>query len=201
MKLYYSPAACSLAPHIALNEAGIAVELIKTDVKTKQTAAGADFWAINSKGYVPTLQLDDSQVLTECPVILQYIADQKPASGLAPAAGTMARYRLQEWLNFITSEVHKGMGSFFNPGCKDAWREGAEAYLSRRLDWLNTQLQGRDYLMDSYTVADAYLFTILNWGQFVKFDIGRWPNLKAFQERVAARPAVQQTLRAEGLLK
>jgi len=201
MKLYYSPAACSLAPHIALNEAGIAVELVKTDVKTKQTAAGADFWAINSKGYVPTLQLDDGQVLTECPVILQYIADQKPASGLAPAAGTMARYRLQEWLNFITSEVHKGMGSFFNPGCKDAWREGAEAYLSRRLDWLNGQLAGRDYLMDSYSVADAYLFTILNWGQFVKFDIGRWPNLKAFQERVAARPAVQQTLKAEGLLK
>ena len=201
MKLYYSPAACSLAPHIALNEAGIAVELVKTDVKTKQTAAGADFWAVNSKGYVPTLQLDDGQVLTECPVILQYIADQKPASGLAPAAGTMARYRLQEWLNFITSEVHKGMGSFFNPGCKDAWREGAEAYLSRRLDWLNTQLEGRNYLMDSYSVADAYLFTILNWGQFVKFDIARWPNLKAFQERVAARPAVQQTLKAEGLLK
>ncbi len=201
MKLYYSPAACSLAPHIALNEAGIAVELVKTDVKTKQTAAGADFWAVNSKGYVPTLQLDDGQVLTECPVILQYIADQKPASGLAPAAGTMARYRLQEWLNFITSEVHKGMGSFFNPGCKDAWREGAEAYLSRRLDWLNTQLEGRIYLMDSYSVADAYLFTILNWGQFVKFEIARWPNLKAFQERVAARPAVQQTLKAEGLLK
>ena len=201
MKLYYSPAACSLAPHIALHEAGITVELVKTDVKTKQTAAGADFWAINSKGYVPALQLDDGQVLTECPVILQYIADQKPASGLAPAAGTMARYRLQEWLNFITSEVHKGMGSFFNPGCKDAWREGAEAYLSRRLDWLSSQLAGRDYLMDSYTVADAYLFTILNWGQFVKFDIARWPNLTAFQARVAARPAVQQTLKAEGLLK
>lgn len=201
MKLYYSPAACSLAPHIALNEAGITVELVKTDVKTKQTAAGADFWAVNSKGYVPTLQLDDGQVLTECPVILQYIADQKPGSALAPAAGTMARYRLQEWLNFITSEVHKGMGSFFNPGCKDAWREGAEAYLSRRLDWLNTQMEGRDYLMDSYTVADAYLFTVLNWGQLVKFDIGRWPNLQAFQARVAARPAVQQTLKAEGLLK
>ena len=201
MKLYYSPAACSLAPHIALNEAGITVELVKTDVKTKQTAAGADFWAVNSKGYVPTLQLDDGQVLTECPVILQYIADQKPGSALAPAVGTMARYRLQEWLNFITSEVHKGMGSFFNPGCKDAWREGAEAYLSRRLEWLNTQMAGRDYLMDSYTVADAYLFTVLNWGQFVKFDIGPWPNLKAFQARVAARPAVQQTLKAEGLLK
>ena len=201
MKLYYSPAACSLAPHIALNEAGITVELVKTDVKTKQTAAGADFWAVNSKGYVPTLQLDDGQLLTECPVILQYIADQKPGSALAPATASMARYRLQEWLNFITSEVHKGMGSFFNPGCKDAWLEGAEASLSRRLDWLNTQMEGRDYLMDSYTVADAYLFTVLNWGQFVKFDIGRWPNLKAFQARVAARPAVQQTLKAEGLLK
>lgn len=109
--------------------------------------------------------------------------------------------RLQEWLNFITFEVHKGMGSFFNPGCKDAWREGAQAYLSRRLDWLNTQMEGRDYLMDSYSVADAYLFTVLNWGQLVKFDLGCWPNLKLFQARVAARPAVQQTLKAAGLLK
>ena len=201
MKLYYSPAACSLAPHIALVEAGIPVELVKTDVKTKTTAAGADFWQINSKGYVPTLELDDGQVLTECPVILQYIADQKPASGLAPAAGTLARYRLQEYLNFITAEVHKGMGSFFNPGCKDDWKDGVAAYLSRRLDWLAPQLAARPYLMDSYSVADPYLFTVLNWGQFVKFDLARWPSLQAFQDRVAARPAVQQALQAEGLLK
>lgn len=201
MKLYYSPAACSLAPHIALAEAGIAVELVKTDVKTKTTAAGADFWQINSKGYVPTLELDDGQVLTECPVILQYIADQKPGSGLAPAAGTLARYRLQEYLNFITAEVHKGMGSFFNPGCKDDWKDGVAAYLSRRLDWLAPQLEARPYLMDSYSVADPYLFTVLNWGQFVKFDLARWPALQAFQDRVAARPAVQQALQAEGLLK
>ena len=201
MKLYYAPAACSLAPHIALHEAGIDVELVKTDVKEKKTADGGDFWAVNSKGYVPTLQLDNGQVLTECPVILQYIADQKPASGLAPAAGSMERYRLQEWLNFITSEVHKSMGTFFNPGCKEAWKDGVAAYLSRRLDWLAKQLDGKDYLMGTFTVADAYLFTVLNWGQFVAFDIGRWPSLKAFQERVAARPQVQAALQAEGLVK
>lgn len=201
MKLYYSPAACSLAPHIALCEAGIPVELIKTDVKTKTTADGGDFWKVNSKGYVPTLELDNGEVLTECPVILQYIADQKPASGLAPAAGTSERYRLQEWLNFITAEVHKSMGTFFNPGCKDAWKEGVAAYLSRRLDWLAGQMDGREYVMNSYSVADPYLFTVLNWGQFVSFDIARWPSLKAFQDRVAARPAVQQALKAEGLVK
>ena len=202
MKLYYSPGACSLSPHIVAREAGLDIELVKTDLKTKHTADGGDFTAINGKGYVPTLQLDNGQVLTEGPAIVQYLADQKPESGLAPAAGTMERYRLQEWLNFITSEIHKSFSPLFNPDAAPAWKESANANLAKRFEFVARNLEGKSYLMgEKFTVADAYLFTVTNWGQWVGLDIGRWPNLKAHHARVAARPKVQETLKAEGLAK
>ena len=201
MKLYYSPGACSLAPHIAMREAGIAVDLKKVDLKAKQVD-GSDYKQVNGKGYVPAIAMDDGTVLTECPVILQYLADQKPESGLAPKPGDAARYKLQEMLNFITSELHKGMGTFFNPAVTEDWRKAASDRLTLRLDWLAKQLDGKQYAMgDKFTVADAYLFTILNWAPMVKFDLGRWPVLGAYQKRVAGRPKVQEALKAEGLVK
>ena len=200
MKLYFSPGACSLSPHIVAREAGLDIDLIKTDLKTKHTADGGDFTAVNSKGYVPTLQLDNGQVLTEGPVIVQYLADQNPASGLAPAAGTIERYRAQEWLNFITSEIHKSFSPLFNPDAAPAWKDAASANLAKRFDFIATHLEGKRYLMgDQFTVPDAYLFTVANWGQWVGVDIGRWPNVKAHHARVAARPKVQEALKAEGL--
>jgi glutathione S-transferase len=200
MKLYYSPGACSLAPHIAMREAGIDVELKKVDLKAKQVDGG-DYKQVNGKGYVPAVTLADGSVLTECPVILQYIADQKPDAGLAPKAGSMERYKLQEMLNFTTSELHKGMGTFFNPALTDEWRKAASDRLSLRLDWLAKQLQGRQYVMgDKFSVADAYVFTILNWAGPSKFDLGRWPVLQEYQKRVAQRPKVQEALKAEGLV-
>ena len=201
MKLYYSPGACSLAPHIAAREAGIPVELKKVDLKAKQVE-GSDYKQVNGKGYVPAIGLDDGSVLTECPVILQYIADQKPEADLAPKPGDQARYKLQEALNFITSELHKGMGTFFNPALNDGWRQAATDRLNLRLDWLARQLDGKQYLMgDKFSVADAYLFTILNWAPMVKFDLGKWPVLQDYQKRVGARPKVREALEAEGLLK
>ncbi|WP_374398864.1 glutathione transferase GstA [Niveibacterium sp.] len=202
MKLFFSPGACSLSPHIALREAGLPVELVKVDLKTKQLADGGDFTAINPKGYVPTVQLDDGEILTEGPAIVQYIADQKPESGLAPANGTMARYRLQEWLTFINSELHKTFGALFNPNAPAETKDGAKALLAKRFDYLASQLQGKDYLTGAqFTVADGYLFTVINWCQWVGIDLAQWPALAAFHARVAARPAVQAALRAEGLLK
>jgi glutathione S-transferase len=201
MKLYYSPGACSLAPHIAMREAGIDVDLKKVDLKAKQYEGG-DYKQVNGKGYVPAITMDDGTVLTECPVILQYIADQKPDSGLAPKPGSMDRYKLQEMLNFTTSELHKGMGTFFNPALTDEWRKAASDRLSLRLDWLAKQLTGRQYVMgDKFTVADAYVFTILNWAGPSKFDMGKWPVLQEYQKRVAQRPKVQEALKAEGLVK
>ncbi len=201
MNLYYSPGACSLAPHIAAREAGIPVELKKVDLKAKQVDGG-DYRKINGKGYVPAVAMEDGSILTECPVILQYIADRKPAAGLAPAAGSPERYRLQEMLNFITAELHKGMGTFFNPAVTEEWRKAASDRLALRLDWLAQQLAARDYLMgDRFSVADAYLFAILNWAPTVKFDLGKWPALVAYQKRVAARPKVQEALKAEGLVQ
>ena len=199
MKLYYSPGACSLAPHIAMREAGIPVELKKVDLKAKQYEGG-DYKAVNGKGYVPAVETPDG-VLTECPVILQYIADQKPDAGLAPRAGDKARLKLNEMLSFITSEIHKGMGNFFNPALNDGWRQAVTDRLGLRLDWVAKQLEGKQYLMgDRFSVADAYLFTILNWSKPSKFDLGKWPVLQEYHKRVAARPKVQEALKAEGLI-
>ena len=200
MKLYYSPGACSLAPHLAMREAGIPVELQKVDLKAKQYEGG-DYKQVNPKGYVPAVETPDG-VLTEAPVILQYIADQKPESGLAPKAGDPARYKMQEMLNFITSEMHKGMGNFFNPALNDGWRQAVTDRLGMRLDWVAKQLEGKQYIMgDTFTVADAYLFTILNWAGPSKFDLSKWPTIVEYHKRVGARPKVQETLKAEGLLK
>jgi glutathione S-transferase len=202
MQLYYSPGACSLASHITLREAGLPVELKKTDTKTKKLEDGSDYFAVNSKGAVPALRLDDGQVLTEGPAILQYLADQKPESKLVPKAGTLERYRVLEWLNFITSEVHKGFSPLFNPAADPKVKEYTTQNLEKRFDWINKQLAGKQYLTgEQFTIADAYLFVVANWSNFVGIDLGRWPALKAFVERVAARPKVQEALAAEGLLK
>lgn len=201
MKLYYSPGACSLSPHIALREAGLPVELVKVDLKTKATAEG-DFAAINSKGYVPALRLNDGSILTEGPAIVQYIADQKPESGLAPKNGTIERYRLQEWLNFITSELHKSFSPLFDATATVDQKETVKTRLGKRFDWLSQQLGNKEYLMGAaFTVADGYLFTVLNWCQWVNIDLGKWPVLKAYHARVAARAKVQEALKAEGLVK
>ena len=202
MKLYFSPGACSLSPRIALTEAGLPFDTQRVDTKTKELVGGGDFLAINGKGYVPALQLDNGEVLTEGPAIVQYIADQKPESGLTPTANTLARYRLQELLNFITSEIHKGFSPLFDPALSAEVKEGFKAKLGKRFDWLSAQLDGKQYLMgDQFTVADGYLFTTLNWGQWVGIDLSKWPVLAAYQARVAARPAVQAALKAEGLIK
>ena len=202
MKLYFSPGACSLSPRIALLEAGLPFTTQKVDTKTKQLDGGGDFWAINSKGYVPTLELDNGQVLTEGPAIVQYIADQNPESGLAPKAGTMERYRLQEWLNFITSEIHKGFSPLFDPALTPEVKQIFKDKLGKRFDWLATQLTGKQYLMgETFTVADGYLFTVLNWCQWVGIDLAKWPVLADYQARVSARPKVQEAMKAEGLIK
>ena len=202
MKLYYMPGACSLSPHIALREAGFDFELVKVDGKTKKTATGADFTAVNGKGYVPALELDNGKVLTEAAAIVQYIADKKPDAKLAPANGTDERYALQEWLTFISSEVHKGTSPLFYPQTPEAWKPVVIEKLKGRYDYLAKHLEKNPYLLGaSFSVADAYLFTVLNWTNFVGIDLGPWPALKAYQERIAARPAVQAALKAEGLLK
>jgi glutathione S-transferase len=202
MKLYYSPAACSLSPHIVLRELALPFELVKVNLKTKRTADERDFTAINPKGYVPALELDDGQVLTEGPAIVQYLADRKPEAGLAPPNGTLARYRLQEWLNFISTELHKQFSPLFAPNTPDATKDAQRERLAGRFDWLSKQLEGKDYLLGKdFSVADAYLFTVLSWGRHVGIDLARWPTLKGYVERVAARPAVQEALKAEGLTK
>ena len=201
-KLYYSPGACSLSPHIALREAGLPFELALASTKTHKLADGSDFYAVNPKGYVPLLELDDGQRLSEGPVIVQYIADQAPASKLAPPAGTMKRYRLMEWLNFITTELHKGFSPLFNPAMPEEAKALARAKLAERLAWVDTQLQGKDHLMgQTFTVADGYLFTVGSWGRHVGVDIDGLKNLMAFMARVGARPAVQAAMKAEGLIK
>jgi len=202
MKLYISPGACSLSPHIVVSEAGINVELEKVNLAEHKTASGQDYMTINPKGYVPALRLDDGNVLTEGPAIVQYLADQKPASGLIPAAGSLDRYRVQEWLNFIGTELHKNFGALFNKATPDATKETAKANITKRLAYLNDRLAGKQYLMGStFTVADAYAFTIVNWTNFVGIDLKPYPNLAAYMARVAARPKVLETLKAEGLAK
>jgi glutathione S-transferase len=201
MKLYFSPGACSLSPHIILREAGAKFELEQVDNREKKTRSGQDYWAINPKGQVPVLGLDSGERLTEGPIIVQYIADQKPGSGLAPPAGTMERYRVQEWLNFTTSELHKTFGPIFRPTTPDAYKTISKETLDKRFDWLDKQLTGRQYLMgDRFTIADAYLFVVLRWAARVDMDLSKWPNLKAYVDRVAARPKVQEALKAEGLI-
>ena len=202
MKLYYAPGACSLSPHIVLREAGLPVDLVKANLQAHKLEDGSDFYAINSKGYVPMLELDSGDRLTEGPAIVQYIADQVPDKKLAPANGTMARYRLQEWLNFITSELHKGIGGMFNPAMPDEGKAVIRTRATGKLKWVDEQLEGKQYLMgDEFSVADAYLFTVTNWTAHTGIDISGMKNLSAFQARMAARPAVQAAMKAEGLLK
>jgi glutathione S-transferase len=202
MKLYYSPGACSLSPHIVLREAGLPFTPVLASTKTHRLADGTDYYTINPKGYVPLLELDDGQRLSEGPAIVQYIADQVPAKKLAPAAGTMQRYRLMEWLNFVTSELHKGFSPLFNKDFPEAGKEIHRKRVADRLAWVDSQLEGRSYLMgEDFTVADAYLFTVAGWGQYVGIDIKPLKNLSAYMARVAARPAVQEAMKAEGLLK
>ena len=202
MKLYYTPGACSLAPHIVLREGGFKFDLEKVDLAAKQTETGADFRAVNPKGYVPALQLDDGQILTEASVIVQYLADQKPRRHLAPSLKTPERYRMMEWLNFISTEIHKTFSPMFDPTCPQDLRDKLVARLSGRFDYLAQTLDGKSFLLGAdFSVADAYLFTILNWSNFVKIDLGKWPALQEYQKRVADRPAVKKALKAEGLKK
>jgi glutathione S-transferase len=200
MKLYYSPGACSLAPHIVLHEAGLAFTPVLASTKTHKLADGTDYYTINPKGYVPLLELDDGQRLSEGPVITQYIADQVPDKKLAPPAGTMERYRLMEWLNFLTSEVHKGFSPLFNPAQPEEAKALFRQKIGERLKWVDSQLEGRDYLMGAqFTVADAYLYVLAGWSGTVGVEIGALKHLGAFMQRMNARPAVQAARKAEGL--
>jgi glutathione S-transferase len=201
MKLYYAPGACSLSPHIVARELGINLELKKVNNKEKKVEDGSDFWQVNGKGYVPVLELDDGQRLTEGPAIVQYLADQKPEAGLAPKNGTIERYRVQEWLNFLTSEVHKQFSPLFRPNTPDEYKTIAKENLAKRFDWLDQQLKGKDYLTGKqFSVADAYLFVLSNWTRSQQIDLAKWPNLQAFNKRVAARPKVKEAMQAEGLI-
>ena len=202
MKLYYSPGACSLAPHIVAREAGLDLDLVRVDIPSKKTADGGDYWKINPKGYVPALALDDGQVLTEAGVVCQYLVDRKPETRLTAQAGILAHYRQLEALNFVATEVHKQLGALFNPAMTPEMKEVQKGTISRRFDALETLLTGRDYFAaDHFTAADAYLFTVLNWTGGLKIDVSKWPNIQAFIARIAARPKVQEAMKAEGLIK
>lgn len=202
MKLYYSAGACSLSPHIALEEAGLKYEAISAPTKTHQLPDGSDYYKINPLGYVPLLVLDDGRQLREGPAIVQYIADQVPDKKLAPANGSFERAKLQEWLNFIGTEIHKGFSPLFNPATPADYKPMVLARLAERLKFTDGELAGKTYLMgETFTVADGYLFTVTNWAQFVGLDLSGFPNLLAFRARVAARPAVIAAMTAEGLLK
>ena len=202
MQLYFAPGACSLATHITLREAGLPFELKRADVQTKKLEDGSDYLAINSKGAVPALKLDNGQVLTEGVAIMQYLADQKPESGLAPKNGSIERYRLQEWLNYVASEVHKSFSPLWNPTADPAVKQFTLNNLARKFEWLNQQLTGKKYLTgDTFTIADSYLFAVLNWTNFLNVDLSKYPAIKDFQARVAARPKVKEAMEAEGLLK
>ena len=200
-KLYFSPGACSLSPHIVANEAGIPLELVKVDLRSKTVSREGDFRDVNSKGYVPVLELDDGEILTEGPAIVQFLADRAPAAALAPANGTFERVRLQEALNYLTSEIHKAYSPLFKPDLLPAVREERLAHLGRHYALIEKQLEGRKYLLgDRFTVADAYLFTLTRWALAVKLDLSGFPNLEAFQKRVGSRKAVLDAMRAEGLI-
>jgi len=200
MKLFYMPGACSLAPHIVANEAGLNVELVKVDGKSKKTETDQDFLATNPNGYVPALVLPDGELMTEASVLVQYLADQKPEAGLMPGAGEMARYRVQQWLAFISTELHKAFGPFFKPDTPEATKDANRAHLTKRFAYVDQKLEGRSYLMgDTFSAADAYLWTVLGWARHVGFDLSPFANIQRFIGTVAARPAVQQALREEGL--
>jgi len=202
MKLYYSPGACSLSPHIALLEAGLPYDLVKVDLRAKKTESGDDYLSVNPKGQVPALQLESGELVTEGPVIVQMIADKVAAKGLAPAHGSAERYKLQEWLTYINSEVHKSFGPMFSPVLADDAKAFFKDRVLGKFKYIDSQLGGRDYLMGKqFAVADGYLFTMLSWADRMKFDLSAMPNLVAYKDRVAARPKVQEALSREGLLK
>lgn len=201
MKLYYSPGACSLSPHIALCESGLSYELMRVDLGNSSTEDGQDYHNVNPFGYVPALELDNGEILLEGPAIVQFIADQVPEKNLAPLNGSLERYHLQQWLNFISTELHKGMGALFNPALPDDARELFKGLVGKRLDVVAPRIESNMFLMDgTFTVADAYLFTVLGWCPHIGFDLSPWPILISYLERVAARPAVQSALKEEGLL-
>jgi glutathione S-transferase len=201
MKLYYSPGACSLSPHIALLEAGLPYDLVKVDLRAKKLENGDDYLKVNPKGQVPALQLDSGELVTEGPVIVQMIAD-KAGRDLAPARDSTERYKLLEWLNFITTEVHKNFGPIFSPVLADEAKAFFKDRVMGKFTYIDSQLAGRDYLMGKqFTVADGYLFTMLSWADRMEFDLSAMPNLLAYKARVAARPKVQEALSKEGLLK
>ncbi|HZH50615.1 MAG TPA: glutathione transferase GstA [Microvirga sp.] len=202
MKLYYSPGACSLAVHIAAREAGLPLTLEKVDLANRKTETGADYLALNPKGYVPALALDDGEVLTEAAALLLFVADRKPEAGLAPAHGTMERHRLHEWLVFISSEIHKGFAPLWNPATPDSVRQATKDKLAQRFAYLDKVLAAQSFLTGrQFTVVDAYLFTVVNWANYHAVDLKPFSHLRAFLDRVATRPKVQEALAAEGLLK
>jgi len=202
LKLYYSPGACSLSPHIALHEAGLPFQAVMAPTKTHKLPDGTDYYTINPLGYVPLLELDDGTRLAEGPAIVQYIADQVPAQKLAPAWGTLERYQLQSWLTFIGTELHQKSSPLFNPRMPEEAKQIFRERLLGRYQWLDGELAGKQYLMgEHFSVADAYLYTISRWGQYVGVDLSGFANIVAFQQRMEQRPAVQAALRAEGLLK
>ncbi|MBN8507141.1 MAG: glutathione transferase GstA [Burkholderiales bacterium] len=202
MKLYYSPGACSLSPHIVLRESGLPFTPVLASTKTHKLADGTDYYTINPKGYVPLLELDDGQRLSEGPAIVQYVADRVPERKLIAPWGTMERYRQIEWLNFVSSEIHKPFSPLFNPAMPEEAKAIFRERLRGRLQWVDEQLQGRDYLLgNAFSAPDAYLFTVANWSKFVGIDLAPMPTLTAFMARMAARPAVDQALQAEGLKK
>ena len=202
VKLYFSPGACSLSPHIVLRESGLPFELEQVNLQTKKLKSGDDFLEVNAKGQVPVLKLDSGDILTEGPAIVQYIADQKPESGLAPKAGSIQRYHVQEWLNFITSELHKSFTPLFRPNTPEEYVKISKENLANRFGFLDKELGKRQYLMgDKFTVPDAYAFTVVGWSRYKDIDLARWPNLKGYMDRVGARPKVQEAMKAEGLIK
>lgn len=201
MKLYFAPGACSLSVHIALHEAGLTFDSEKVDLRAKKTASGGDFFAVNPRGAVPALVLDNGQLLTECAVLLQYVADQAPEKNLAPAYGTLERYRTMEALNFVSSEIHKGFGPLWNPTTPDAYKVIAAENLGKRFTDLNAHFEKHAFLAnDTFSVADIYLFVVTSWSKYVKIDLSQWPALGAFMGRVADRAGVQAALKAEGLI-
>ncbi len=202
LKLYYSAGTCSLSPHIVLRETGTPFKLVKADIRAKTVEDGSDFFAVNPNGYVPALQLEDGTVLTEGPAIVQYIADKAKAEALAPANGSLDRYKLQQWLNFVSTEMHKGFSPLFNPALAEDAKQVFRDRLHARLKTLEAHLTTHDYLTGrSFSIADAYLFTVLNWAQPMKIDLAGYPHIESYRARILARPAVQEAMKAEGLIK